>query len=171
MGGRTGRRRLPTALTLLRGERRPSRVNPSEPKPPNGCPPKPPHVTGIAAKEWARLARLAEDMGVLTTADAPILEATALAYGEYRAALKASGGRPTYRTRTKAGGWMVRAHPAVAIAADAWRRWVLGLGHFGLSPATRSKVSAAPRQRDGKLDRYFFGPRDARWVPPELADA
>ena len=84
MPGRTGRRRLPTKLKLLHGETRPSRINQDEPEPAEGVPPKPAHLKGDAAKEWARLAKLTTDMRVLTVADGPMLEATCLVYAELR---------------------------------------------------------------------------------------
>lgn len=38
---------------------------------------------------------------------------------------------------------MKRAHPAVGIAADAWRRAKVMLTEFGLTAASRAKVSVA----------------------------
>jgi P27 family predicted phage terminase small subunit len=149
MPGRTGRRPKPAALRLLQGERRPSRTR-AEPRPEAGRPPTPAHLKGAAAAEWSRLAELTETMRVLTVADGPILEATCAAYGEMRAAqrLLAREGA-VYNLKSKAGGMMRRKHPAADIAADAWRRYVQGLGHFGLSPSTRSKVSALePKEID-----------------------
>ena len=152
MPGRTGRRRLPTRLKLLRGETRPSRLNMKEPEPPEGVPSKPRRLKGDASREWDRLAELAGDMHVLTEVDAPIVEATAMAYADLTAAerLIAKEGA-AYKTTGSGGAVMRRKHPAVDMRADAWRRWVIGLGHLGLSPATRSRVSAQPPKPESKL--------------------
>lgn len=150
-----GRRATPTSLKLLRGDR-PSRINRNEPTPAKGRPPKPAHLIGAAAAEWDRLAQLCADVRVLTVADGPMLETACLAYAEMRAAsdvIQKHG--PTYTTKTATGSRMVRARPEVAIAGDAMRRYTQALGHFGLSPATRGKVAAAPEERPDRLARFL----------------
>jgi P27 family predicted phage terminase small subunit len=148
MPGLNGRKRKPTALRLVDGNRGKRPLPKAEPKPKRGAPPIPPHVKSdpVAAEEWKRLAALtgAPSIGVLTVSDGPILEATVLAYSTFRLASAALEKSLTYTCPTKNGGTMVRSRPEVFIAADAWRRYVVGLTHFGLSPATRSKVSALP---------------------------
>jgi phage terminase small subunit len=43
---------------------------------------------------------------------------------------------------------MLRSHPAVAIVADADRRYAMWLSKFGLTPSDRSRVSAAISDTD-----------------------
>ena len=149
MPGRTGRRPLPSEVKRAHGETRPSRLNPREPRPTPGAPVMP-RLSTVARAEWTRIAGLAGGMKVLTVADGPILEATVYAYEEMvaaRAVLDREG--RFYSTETATGAKMKRVHPAVAVGADAWRRYVIGLGHFGLSPAARGKVATAPEvERD-----------------------
>ena len=156
MPGRTGRRRLPTRLKLLKGETRPSRLNANEPELEGGVPPRPTHLKGDAAKEWTRLAKLTTGMRVLTVADGPILEATCMAYAELREAQRLIDKQgAVYQTLGPDGSvLMTRKNPAADLRSDAWKRWVSGLGHFGLSPATRSKVSAQPPERPSTLARF-----------------
>ena len=160
MPGRTGRRRVPTRLKQLKGETRPSRLNLNEPEPAEGLPPKPMHLKGDASSEWNRLAEIATEMRVLTVADGPILEATCMAYAELREAqrlIEKQGA--VYQTLGPHGEpLMTRKNPAADLRSDAWKRYVSGLGHFGLSPATRSKVSAQPPERSNKLDRFSRRP-------------
>src|SRR5262245_34969894 len=144
-----------TDQKILRGVR-PSRINAREPKPELGAPPKPRHLGGVAAAEWRRLVGLTLGTRVLTLVDGPILEATVMAYAEYRQGfdvIQRDGA--TYETTSREGSVMRRIRPEVAIAASAWRRYVHGLTHFGLSPATRSKVAEArePEER-GRLARF-----------------
>ena len=47
---------------------------------------------------------------------------------------------------------MHRPYPQVAIASDAWRRSMTMLTQFGLTPASRSKVSALGG--DGEKDPF-----------------
>src|SRR5262249_41286343 len=110
MGGRTGRSRLPTRLKLLRGETRPSRLGSAdEPQPEVGRPTKPAHRGPYAAQEWDRLCELLAPLRVLTVADGPMLEATCMAYDDFRQAQDelARTGR-FQQVRTKSGGSMWR---------------------------------------------------------------
>lgn len=81
-------------------------------------------------------------MKVLTTADPIALGLLCDALAEYiaaRAEVEKAG--RTYETESESGSVMIRAHPSVAIQADAWRRAKLMLTEFGLTPASRAKVS------------------------------
>ena len=138
-------RRKPTQLKRLAGTLRRDRVNPREPKPPRGLPTLPRGTSPAVRREHARLVRqLALMPGVATRADASALELAAYAFAEYRAAAAVVLEQgPTYESTTQAGAVMHRARPAVAIAADAWRRAHAALQTFGLSPSSRPKVEGA----------------------------
>ena len=144
--GLRGRPRKPTKLRLLEGNRGKRALPKDEPQP-EACEPKLPATVKrdpVALAEWQRIASLTllKHAAVLTLADGPMLEATSRAYSEYEsadAALRGYGSE-TYSSITQGGGVIHRPYPEVAIRADAWRRWVAGLTHFGLSPATRGKV-------------------------------
>lgn len=49
----------------------------------------------------------------------------------------------TYRTETQNGDVLIKAHPAAAMKADAWKRIRAMLAEFGMSPASRAKVNIA----------------------------
>lgn len=49
----------------------------------------------------------------------------------------------TYRTKTQNGDVLIKAHPAAAMKADAWKRIRAMLAEFGMSPASRAKVNTA----------------------------
>lgn len=137
MPGRTGRRPLPTALKLLKGETRPSRVNRNEPRPPLGARP-PAWMLPSARMEWDRLCPLLEASGVLT-----VLDADALAiYCHILTALRAvilEGGKVDPRSLAEL------------------RQWQAALG---MTPATRGRVQAVPPEPPGRFKRYL-PPRDA----------
>lgn len=65
----SGRRPAPNKLKLLRGVDRASRLNPDEPKPPDGEVRMPEALSARAAEVWQRLAPICVTMGTLTTAD------------------------------------------------------------------------------------------------------
>lgn len=72
---RTGRPRIPTALKIARGERRPSRHNSAEPELPAPKRVDPPTgLKGPGLREWLRVAPLLLEAGVLTDPDMPALE-------------------------------------------------------------------------------------------------
>lgn len=159
MPGLSGRRPIPTALKLVKGNpgRRP--LNKSEPKPRNGNPKKPGDLVELASLEWDRITRLTslKHARVLTVADGPILEATCMAYAMWRQAEKALREEGlTYETTNQSGGVMVRKRPEVEIVAEAWRRYVSGLTHFGLSPATRAKVQTVDDNEATDPAEHFF---------------
>lgn len=51
--------------------------------------------------------------------------------------------RYTYRSETQNGDVLIKAHPAAAMKADAWKRIRAMLAEFGMSPASRAKVNTA----------------------------
>ncbi|MBL0220020.1 MAG: phage terminase small subunit P27 family [Myxococcales bacterium] len=95
-----------------------------------------------AAAEWRRLVAVLVEMKVLTAADLSALRAVCEAWADYRAAQTVAAKKPYYKTKSRDGSEMIRAHPAVADRSDAWRRYRAGLVEFGLTPASRSRVSA-----------------------------
>lgn len=149
------RPRKPTALKELAGTLQPCRTNEREPRLQPGVPLPPPHASAMARKVWPGIAGMLEEMGVLTAADAPALEALCETYADLLRArqaldrgisdgedLIAAAGDLTYVTEGK-NGKMLRARPEVAMVADADRRLCMWLARFGLTPADRSRVSAA----------------------------
>lgn len=170
-----GRRPVPTAQKIIRGNpgRRP--INENEPVPPAGKVACPSWLPAEGKKAFRELVKVLGDQGmkVLTTADRLALTLLCDAFATYRQAQKdlemaaldellrkkvaaVEAGRDvedvtvsslTYESPTPTGT-IVRPRPEVAIAAEAWRRVARMLLEFGLTPAARSKVAA--RVKDNK---------------------
>jgi phage terminase small subunit len=51
-------------------------------------------------------------------------------------------GRRYYTSRTREGSLMIRPHPAMAVRQDAWKRVTVLLREFGMTPASRTRISA-----------------------------
>lgn len=175
----TGRPRKPTTLKALQGTARPDRTNAREPEPPPG-PVKPPSwLKGRARAAWRQLAPMLEDMRVLTTADPHALALLCDAYAEYidcREVVRKQGA--VYESRVvkassrrveaeggdedfDAADWsvIIRPRPEVKMASDAWRRVHRMLVEFGLTPSSRSKVSAGGAEDADPFEEFLRGTR------------
>lgn len=161
-----GRRPKPTALKLVQGNPGKRAINKKEPNPRKEIPSCPAHLTDAGKVAWGRLCALLDRMGVLTEADAFALERLCDCYTEILECreLIASQGR-TYTSIRGIGDEdspieqvLMKANPAVAMLADADRRFKGYLVEFGLTPAARSKVQVKTDD-DNKKDplQEFFG--------------
>jgi P27 family predicted phage terminase small subunit len=151
--------RAPTALKVLRNTARPDRANKAEPKPrPLALNARPPHwlyLSPVAIRAWRTIVPILRGMGVATTADRVALGMLCDALAEYVTARDiAREAGATFETTNEHGGMMVRAHPAVGIASDAWRRVRLMLNDYGLTAAARSKVSSASIENADPFDQW-----------------
>lgn len=149
----------PTALKLLRGTTRKDRLNPREPKPrPLALTAHAPAWLGlspIGSQAWHTIAPLLRGMGVATNADPLAIGLLCDVLAEYvtaRNTVREEGA--TYDCTTEKGGTMTRAHPAVGIASDAWRRARLMLNDYGLTAAARAKVSSASIENADPFDQW-----------------
>ena len=133
----------PSKLKLLQGTARKSRTNPNEPKPSGILPTPPEHLSGGEAEKFMVLRGYIESMGIASIEDVDALAnlASVLVEIEEDQVLLHSLGSPYYVPNPETG--MIRAHPAVNRIQVGRQRAQALLGEFGLTPATRSKVSAS----------------------------
>ena len=173
-----GRPRTPSHLKLVRGTARSDRTNPREPKPEKGIPPTPAHMTPHGKKAWRYLAPLINRTGVLTKSDAVALEQASELYGSILAARErlrepimgsrydrktgltvvfevAAANARTYTTFGSTGV-TVRDRPEHDVIKEARRELLRYLTEFGLTPASRSKVSALPDERKADPAAKYF---------------
>lgn len=139
-----GRRPKPSALKVMTGNPGKRALPKDEPKPKRGMPGKPTWLSKPARKYWPKIAAELDRMGVLTTADGTALGllCDVLAhYIEARDMMEEEG--LTYESESREGGVMIRPHPSVKIASDAWKRARAMAIEFGLTPAARAKVGGA----------------------------
>ena len=127
-----GNPRVPDAVKAARGTLKPYRTNPAQPKlDVAAIPPPPERLTVAQAQAWRELAERVEPMRVYTVADELAFE---------QAAFAIALSRQIFAGRKACTNERVTSSKAVGY-------W---LTHFGLSPSTRAKVSAAPKVE--KLD-------------------
>lgn len=161
-----GRRPKPTALKAVTGNPGKRKLNAKEPQPARTIPSPPDHLTDAAKVAWGRLTVLLDRMGVLTEADTYALERLCDVYAEILECRRiiARDGR-TYTSIKMTGDYedaveqtLIKAHPAVAMLADADRRFKSYLVEFGLTPAARTKVTISDGEKEADpLQQFFAG--------------
>ncbi|MGY2133642.1 phage terminase small subunit P27 family [Hymenobacter sp. HD11105] len=144
-----GRPRKPTSLKKLAGTDQPCRTNEQEPVPDVALPLPPAWLSPAAKEYWGEIGAVLLSMKLVTAAEGPALMLLTDALAEWVGARKVvlKSGR-TYKAMTE-HGFIMRPRPEVAIASDAWKRAMRMLVEFGLTPASRSKVSAIG-EKEGK---------------------
>jgi len=148
--------RTPTALRLVKGNPSKRAINKDEPKPPSGVPPIPKHFSKQEKYWFKRIAQDLDKTGVLTTLDGMALELLIGAYVEWRKhrdVIDQEG--ETYKVETMTGDVMIKAHPRVAMLADAWKRLRGMMAEFGMTPSSRSKINAGGEVEDDPLDAFL----------------
>ncbi|WP_437891138.1 phage terminase small subunit P27 family [Phytobacter sp. V91] len=142
--------KTPTHLSLVRGNPSKRPINKDEPKPPAGVPPTPKHFDKQGKYWFKRMAEELDAVGVLSQLDARALELLVEVYTEYRhhcETLEREGYTYAIYNEDESDEdkareiRMIKAHPAAIMKADAWKRLRAMLAEFGMTPASRSKVS------------------------------
>jgi P27 family predicted phage terminase small subunit len=149
-----GRRPTPTALKVLRGNPSKRPVNEREPRPPATTPRCPPHLSKEARREWRRTAKLLAEMGLLTSVDRAALALYCEAWARW---VEAEQALQKYGVVMKSPNGFPVPSPYLGIATRAMEQVRHLLAEFGMSPASRSRVSA-PSPADGDEDEseQFF---------------
>ncbi len=144
-----GAKRKPTKVKRLKGTERPSRVNPDEPTPDDALPQAP---GGLEPEElaWFQIivGRL-DSIGVASATDSELITMIArrLADIDRASEILNTEGSIIESFNPKTQQTLVRAHPANGLRNEAMRHLQALLAECGLTPASRSKVSAKPKQK------------------------
>jgi P27 family predicted phage terminase small subunit len=135
-----GRKMKPTALKLLQGTARAHRLNPAEPMPNVGEPEPLETLTPAALLHFRNLTGTLSAVRVLTVNDGAGLSLLAQALATYEECNRglAMDGLVVQTERGPARS------PWAILQKQAWEQIQRGLADFGLTPASRSKIVAAP---------------------------
>jgi P27 family predicted phage terminase small subunit len=146
------RRPLPTAIKVLRGTARKHRLFENEIQPDVCIPDAPPVLTGIARAEWDRVSQILFDLGVLTKLDVAVLVCYCEEYGRLVDAESQLAGA-SLLIKNAAGA--VVPNPLIAIANKAAELCVRFASELGLSPVSRSRVSARkPEKSKSEWEKF-----------------
>ena len=130
-----GPKPTPTALKLLKGVR-PCRINENEPQPPTARPKKPAWLDKGARREWNRVCKLLESLGLLTELDGAVLGVYCQAFSRLRQAedVIAKEGM------TYTAGGQIKPRPEILIASKAMKIIQQIAGEFGMTPSARGRL-------------------------------
>ena len=134
-----GRKPTPTAIKELEGNPGKRPLNDAEPKPQKKAPACPKWLDADAKKEWRRLAKTMEAMGVLTEVDMAAFAGYCQAYARWKQAEERITDRGLVM-RTPSG--YAQQVPYISIAQQYLRLMNQFAEQFGLTPAARSRIIA-----------------------------
>lgn len=133
-----GRKPKPTALKLLEGNPGKRQLNKNEPKLEKKAPKCPSWLEPEAKKEWRRMTKVLETIGVLTLVDLAAFAGYCQAYARWKAAeevLTKNG--MIFKTPS---GYMQQV-PQVSIAQTYLKIMKDFCSEFGLTPSARSRIN------------------------------
>lgn len=140
-----GRKPVPTEVKKLKGTLQPCRTNKREPKLEVSSIPPPSFLGEIAKQEWLRMVPLLTTMGVLTEADGSALAVYCVQYERFVTAENYLKNSELIITTTNGNEIQNTMLGISNRAAELMRKF---LTEFGLTPSSRTKVSAMP-EKDG----------------------
>lgn len=140
--GQRGPQKNPTQLEVLRGNPGRRELNQNEPKfeIEDEVPKPPPYLSTYAKKEWKRLAPIVYKIGLLTKADYSAFAAYCQNYHRWIEAEKIIRANKTLTFKDENGN--SKAIPEIKIANEAMQNMLKFAKEFGLTPASRTSVSA-----------------------------
>jgi len=138
-----GRKPLPTNVKELKGTVRKCRQNKAEPEYPRGLLEPPNHLTGVALAHWHEIYPKLEKAGVVTTIDIVALAAYCKAYQRWR---EATSEVDKYGAVIESPSGYPIQSPYLAIANKAFDQMLKLLTEFGMTPSSRTRVSATKQQ-------------------------
>jgi P27 family predicted phage terminase small subunit len=144
-----GRRPKPTRLKVLTGNPGKRPLNEGEPRPEFAIPECPPELGPVAQKEWQRLVAELSKLRLVTHLDRAALAAYCGAYAFWAEATEAI---QKYGTMVKSPSGYPIQSPYMAIANRQAEIMMRIASEFGLTPASRSRISAPPEDDPSLLD-------------------
>ena len=154
-----GRRPKPTQLKILEGNPGKRPLNLNEPHPRAGIPDTPEELGEIGRKHWLEIVPELDRLNLLTLIDAGSLVGLCMAYEQGMTAdriLKGIYERMTAGETQRNDLWELSVLNAAS--KKSWNQYKAFCTEFGLTPASRSKLSApSPELHQDPLERALCG--------------
>lgn len=158
---------MPTKLKILRGNPGKRKIDDREPRPASAVPPCPKLLVGEARKEWRRVSKLLDALGLLTHLDRAALTAYCQCWARW---VDAEGkvnqlGAVVLRPAPLAAEGEEQPppefmpNPYLRVAEASLKQLTRLLAEFGLTPSSRTRLSspAPSAQRDEMEDFLASG--------------
>ena len=140
-----GRKPKPTALKVLEGSPGGRPLNPNEPKPAKRAPRCPAWLEDEAKKEWIRMGKVLEQLGLLTEMDMAAFAGYCQAYARWK---EAEEFITQHGTMVRTPNGYLQQVPQVSIAQTNLKIMLKFCEQFGLTPSARSRIVGG----DGGVD-------------------
>ena len=153
-----GRKKVPTALNLLRGNPGKRPLPECEPVLTACLPPCPAHLSDRAKAAWESFGRQLADAGILTELDAVALELLCNAYAGYLDAqenLLKFGAVLFIPSKDNSKIPTFAYSPWWAVANREWDKLLKMLPLFGMNPADRTKIKTVNKAEPDELEIYL----------------
>lgn len=163
-----GRKPKPTQIKLVTGNPGHRPTPPDEPRPTARIPKCPCHLDAEAKREWRRMAKELDELGILTTIDRAVFASYCQSWSTWTRALKSVKKegmviRAKERKTKYPDGRIVRTggvpmvNPLNRVIDSENAKMMKALTEMGMSPSSRSRVSAADRRpvEADRRDRFF----------------
>ncbi len=134
-----GRKPKPTALKELEGNPGKRKLNDKEPKPGKKAPSCPKWLEDEAKKEWRRLSKKMEMMGILTEVDMAAFAGYCQAYARWK---EAEEFITQHGSMIRTPNGYLQQVPQVSIAQTYLKVMNRFAEQFGLTPASRARIIA-----------------------------
>jgi P27 family predicted phage terminase small subunit len=146
-----GRNPMPTNLKKLRGNPGKRAINAAEPKLAKALPYCPKHLSQEAKDEWHRVSRELYEAGLLTKVDRAALAGYCQAWARWVEAEKKLADEDLVLTTEKGYAY---ANPLIGVAKQAMADMRAFMGAFGMTPASRGKVTANTETEEDPFDAW-----------------
>lgn len=133
-----GRKPKPTAMKVLEGNPGKRNLNTNEPQPVKKAPRCPNWLEDEAKKEWKRMSKQLEHLGILTEIDMAAFAGYCQAYARWKEAEEFITQHGTI-VKTPSGYW--QQVPQVSIAQTYLKIMNRFCEQFGLTPSARSRIA------------------------------
>lgn len=153
--GKRGPAPLPSNVKRLRGTYRADRAAPAEPAPDVVAPNCPRWLDPVAKREWRYVVRELVAMRVMARIDRDALAAYCQAYAEWRAMQEVLDLHGYIQIVGQSG--YLAPRPEVAIRNKAIDRMHRYMREFGMTPSSRTRVSAKPEAAEPTNPFAKFG--------------
>lgn len=140
-----GRKPKPTGLKVLEGNPGKRALNEYEPRPEKKSPKCPSWLEPEAKKEWRRMCKVLETIGVLTQVDAAAFAGYCQAYARWK---EAEEFLSKHGTIFKTPSGYIQQVPQVSIAQTYLKIMKDFCSEFGLTPSARSRINVNTVQSD-----------------------